>query len=360
MEGENGPVESPIDHPDFAVALFSRLWEELDFDDHPLHGGHSPEPEGKAALTVQPNRISVSDARARFYLYADINEALADHQDGVLHIEPDVEGRIASVHLLSDRPASIREGPGRLGLHRWTLTPSDLSRCGASEEISRVLPFASIDNSTMDTREADVLVSRPDLSAHPDLRPDLDVSVWRLLLESIRNALEMHLPDWTWHLEIDNKRDRTGWYVRAPAALNSLFTIFAGLGWHPDADPFEVRAHGFLLFERAPPGELDRPDEAVPNRADERRVERLCASNGPLAGLVSEPDWAERTEDGRSVPTTVLIPGLSGKMELWPPAMGRWPLMIARAKVGQPDLESWFRSLLSALGPSLAELSAID
>ena len=29
--------------------LFSRLWEEIDFDDHPHDGGHGADPEGDAA-----------------------------------------------------------------------------------------------------------------------------------------------------------------------------------------------------------------------------------------------------------------------------------------------------------------------
>ena len=31
--------------------LFSRLWEEIDFDDHPHNGGHGADPEGEFTFT---------------------------------------------------------------------------------------------------------------------------------------------------------------------------------------------------------------------------------------------------------------------------------------------------------------------
>ena len=37
--------------------LFTRLWEEIDFDDHPHEGGHGPEPEGELTVTTSANVI---------------------------------------------------------------------------------------------------------------------------------------------------------------------------------------------------------------------------------------------------------------------------------------------------------------
>ena len=49
--------------------LFSRLWEEIDFDDHPLHGGHGSEPEGEFTFSQSDDSISVGDARLTCLLY---------------------------------------------------------------------------------------------------------------------------------------------------------------------------------------------------------------------------------------------------------------------------------------------------
>ena len=50
--------------------LFARLWEEIDFDDHPLSGGHGPEPEGELTITSTQNGIRLEDARLSFLLGA--------------------------------------------------------------------------------------------------------------------------------------------------------------------------------------------------------------------------------------------------------------------------------------------------
>ena len=42
--------------------LFARLWEEIDFDDHPLSGGHQPEPDGELNVKMTPNSIRLEDA----------------------------------------------------------------------------------------------------------------------------------------------------------------------------------------------------------------------------------------------------------------------------------------------------------
>ncbi len=341
------------------IQLFQRLWEEIDFDDHPLHGGHEMAPEGELLVTEQPNRISISDNRVRFYLYADINDALVDRDNGVLHIEPDADERPASVHLLSAFPELASLAPGRMGLHRWSLSPAELEDTGCVEWLEEALGFDHIFDEEFDedSLSPSSLIGRFDLSTHESNRPDFPVAVWRMLLASFRREVEPLLPDWTWHLEVDNKADRTGWYVRAPAASNSLFTFFIGVGWRPGADLSEVRSHTFLLFERAPPGELDRPDEAIPNIADAERVERLCAADGPLAALCGEPDWAEESVDGKSVPTKFQTPTLRGHFELWPPDMGRWPLLVARAEVEEPNPAGWVKTLIKELKPTIDSLT---
>ena len=48
--------------------LFTRLWEEVDFDDHPLEGGHNPEPEGELLVAYRANGIRLEDSRLSFIL----------------------------------------------------------------------------------------------------------------------------------------------------------------------------------------------------------------------------------------------------------------------------------------------------
>ena len=50
--------------------LFARLWEEIDFDDHPLSGGHGPEPDGNLTVTSTPHGIRLEDSRISFILGA--------------------------------------------------------------------------------------------------------------------------------------------------------------------------------------------------------------------------------------------------------------------------------------------------
>ena len=48
--------------------LFARLWEEIDFDDHPLSGGHGPEPEGELLVTSTANGVRLQDSRLSFLI----------------------------------------------------------------------------------------------------------------------------------------------------------------------------------------------------------------------------------------------------------------------------------------------------
>ncbi|MDG1525583.1 MAG: hypothetical protein P8Q90_05900, partial [Candidatus Thalassarchaeaceae archaeon] len=253
--------------------LFARLWEEVDFDDHPHSGGHNPEPEGELSVTFTDDSILLHDSRLSFLIGSG---------------DADVD----SIHRWTTTSVRMNEGPERLGVHRWSLSPSCLS-----PELSHWV------NQRI---------------GEPEENQGESVSHHRELLDNIRNHLSPLLPEWTWHLEVDNKADRMGWYVRAPNSWRSLFTIFAGIGRNQNQS-----TQGFVLFERAPPGELDRPDEAEPNRLDGLRTVALCnASRGALSHLAGDMMWATDPH-----PFELDLPG---DVELWPPSMGRWPLLHGR------------------------------
>ncbi len=276
--------------------LFSRLWEEIDFDDHPHTGGHNSKPEGDLRTDFGEGWIRLTDERMSLSLG--------------IHCEAD------SIHRWTTKPVQINDGPERLGVHRWSISPDDLSpelRNWVAEKIGEPEPIAvpSVVNE-------------------------------RQFLSKLRNCLENELEDWTWHLEIDNKPDRMGWYVRAPEAWCSLFTIFVGM--------HQGDSTGFFLFERAPPGELDRPDEAEANRLDGLRTVALCnASRGALSLLAGDMHWA-------SSPRGYPLSEIPGTVQLWPPSMGRWPLLHARAEEGA-DICNWALHLVEVLKPAISTLS---
>jgi hypothetical protein len=287
-------------------ALFSRLWAEVDFDDHPYPGSHSPEPQGQLTLSTHDGALTIGDERITFRLGNG-----GDGED--------------SIHRWTSEPTKMNSGPERMGEHRWSISPKDL---GFS-----LSAFVA------------VKVGRPEkVTGHSVLEE-------RILLGQIRNSLSPHLPDWTWHLEVDNKPDRMGWYVRAPEQWESLFTIFVGLGWHPSS-PEEKR--GFLLFERAPPDELDRADEAEANRLDTLRTVALCNSQrGALTTLTNDPEWAHQA-------TAHQLEDLPGDVQLWPPSMERWPLLVARQneQTNSDDTSAWAATIVEALGPAISTLPA--
>jgi hypothetical protein len=281
-------------------ALFARLWQEVDFDDHPHSGGHGPEPEGELTCTVSEGSIHISDSRLSFIVGS------GDDAD--------------SIHRWTTESVQMNEGPERLGEHRWSLSP----KC--------VVPTLS------------AWISERIGEAEPSDRPNLKET--RRLLRHIKQRLGPMLPDWTWHLEVDNKADRMGWYVRTPAEWTSLFTIFVGFGWNQN-----ITKRGFLLFERAPPGELDRPDEAEPNRLDGLRTVALCnGARGALSKLVGDMHWA-------STPRAYALEDLPGEVHLWPPSMGRWPLLHGRSETIE-DVVDWSAKIIEALQPALSTLSA--
>ncbi len=281
------------------ATLFARLWEEIDFDDHPHSGGHGCQPEGELIVTEGDGWIRLADDR--------------------LSLSLGLETEADSIHRWTQTSVQMNDGPERMGVHRWSLSPSSMTdelaawvktRIGEPEEISG----ASVE------RE-------------------------RALLTGIRKRLEPLLPGWTWHLEVDNKADRMGWYVRAPSAWCSLFTIFVGMS-RLDDNP-----GGFLLFERAPPGELDRPDEDEANRLDGLRTVALCnGSRGALSILAGDMHWA-------TSPAAYPLPSLPGVVHLWPPSMGRWPLLHARTS-SQVEIAEWAHEIVTALQPAISTLSA--
>jgi hypothetical protein len=219
----------------------------------------------------------------------------------------------------------MNDGPERMGEHRWSLSPKDFGL-------------------TLSAFVA-VKIGAPEVASGQSILDE------RILLGEIRNALAPMLPNWTWHLEVDNKSDRSGWYIRAPEDWDSLFTIFAGLGWHPES-PDNKR--GFLLFERAPPGELDRPDEAEANRLDALRTVALCNDQrGALTKLADNPEWAH-------VAVPCHLDMLPGDVQLWPPSMERWPLLVARQEeqTSSSDTAKWAATIVESLQPTISTLSA--
>jgi len=333
-------------------ALFARLWMEIDFDDHPHHAGHGLSPVGELQSIVSPGLLKLQDDRIRFYLYSDAELLLAEwaDDDPTFSLDADENGRPASIHLLTAGPEITRPGPGRLGLHRWSLDRSTFDAESWQWLRANIgAPIGSLSSALSSSLSS--LCHHTKRSAHSTGRPEMGVGAWRHLLDGLRAHLSPLLPEWTWHLEVDNKADRCGWYIRAPEEWMSLFTVFVGLGWHPD-NPQE--AHGFLLFERAPPGELDRDDEEQANRLDGLRTVALCnSSRGALTALAGDPFWA-------ATAIAHPLPALPGSVELWPPSMGRWPLLVARAEPDRPveAIAQWAATIIGALRPSMSTLPA--
>ena len=287
-------------------ALFHRLWMELDFDDHPYPGGHSPKPEGELRFTTHEGALSIGDNRLTFRLGKG-----SDGED--------------SIHRWTTEPTKMNAGPERMGEHRWSLSPKDFGL----------------------TLSAFIAVK----IGIPKVETGQSILQERILLGEIRNTLAPMLPNWTWHLEVDNKNDRSGWYIRAPEEWDSLFTIFAGLGWHPESPDDKC---GFLLFERAPPGELDRPDEAEANRLDALRTVALCNDQrGALTKLAENPEWAH-------VAVPCHLDELPGDVQLWPPSMERWPLLVARQEeqTSSSETAKWAATIVESLQPAISTLSA--
>ena len=84
--------------------LFERLWEEVDFDDHPLSGGHGPQPEGELKVKFTESSIRLEDDRLSFLIGS------GDNAD--------------SIHRWTSNSIQMNSGPERMGIHRWSLSAS--------------------------------------------------------------------------------------------------------------------------------------------------------------------------------------------------------------------------------------------
>ena len=309
--------------------LFSLLWTEIDFDDHPIGGGHGMKPEGGVEIRINGNCISINDNRIEMIL-AHPNIFRNDDTGGldsdvVMASGADVKGVKESLPLhiiaLTEKPEMIANPPKNV--HSSTLPMSWISHELAKSDLLR------------------------NLFAEPLISLGNPVS-WRDELWSWRQQLSPLLPQWTWHLEFGNKSDRLGWYIRVPG--NSLFTVFLGWGGLDNEALSEggldgqAGKHGFFLFERAPLGQLDRPDEAEPNQADHLRTQHLFSQNGQLSKLV---DDASRGDVDLAF-TEVFDPQNGAGSELWPLVIGRCPPEYSSSQVGD-----WFSNLLKLLRPAI-------
>ena len=319
--------------PSLENDLFSLLWTEIDFDDHPINGGHGMNPEGEVEVRINENCISINDNRIEMILAHPAilrNDATGDLHSEVVMVS---EANLASTqeplsqHIiaLTEKPEMIVNPPKNV--HLSTLPLSWIGQELAKSDLLRNLimnPLISLGNPAS----------------------------WRDDLQSWRQQLSPLLPEWTWHLEFGNKSDRLGWYIRVPG--NSLFTVFLGWGGldngglPPGGLEGQTGKHGFFLFERAPLGQLDRPNETEPNRADHLRTQHLFSQNGQLTILAD----AARRGDVDLAFTELFEPEGGAGSELWPLVIGRCPPEYSSSQVGD-----WFSDLVKLLRPAIDYVS---
>lgn len=385
------------------IGLFYFLWQEIDFDDHPLEGDHLPAPNGWVSYPqVEDGTVSFGDSRVIFTIGLEPDNLQKKYdkwygEEG-WELKPHYEGEgkdlrphymfVVSRHPVEFSSSALAANPK---LHKWSLPVFWL------KGENWFWPF----NKFFQGMEDEDDFPAESIAGTVEMRYQL--ALWQ-------ERFSPYLPGWTWHLEIDNKIDRTGWYIRAPEESLSLYTIFLGYGWDPEktvaaatastsdsaatasttdsatdsaTDPTVATAstsdsaaaheslekairqtarcsllkekglgvHGFLLFERAPLGELDRLDEAAKNELDVARTELMCGSRGSLTALArtegARDDWAQQSE---KIPLS-----LPGQVDLWPPTLGHWPLLVARSDVEllSAKLSEWFEQIIDELGPTL-------
>jgi hypothetical protein len=87
--------------------LFTHLWEELDFDDHPVDMGHSSQPVGQVRMRLIDGCLRLRDERIAFNIVGCPDD-VPEQEESILH-------------LLSTHPRVASPAPGRKGLHRWTI-----------------------------------------------------------------------------------------------------------------------------------------------------------------------------------------------------------------------------------------------
>lgn len=307
--------------------LFTFLWEELDFDDHPIDMGHSSQPLGQVRMRLIDGCLRLRDERITFNIIGCPDDV------------PEQENSI--LHLLSTHPRVASPAPGRRGLHRWTI-PVDMlpESVLESTQMKSLLEVVNWDSLLPEDEGAPNIewpqdsnlstVHHNSFDWHNTFDkwsgPASQVAAYRYFLNHLKTHLEAHFDGWTWSLEIDNKPDRCGWYLRMADELHTLFTIFIGLGWQPDSDDLP---RGFLLFERAPQGELDWQSEASQNANDVERTQMIRA-------FLDKPE-------------------LAGEHVLPKQSENLWPLLISRAPSGLSleDLSAWFASLLEHLDKAI-------
>jgi len=320
--------------------LFNILWTEIDFDDHPVNGGHSPTPQGELEVPdCIEGVVSLNDERVRLSISADV---LALKEEVMRQGEMEVDSRPHHVFVVTKDAVEFSRSTMQEihGLHKWSI-PLDWLDSGSGVDAGPWFP--AFQRSLQSISEMDDFAAE-DVSATVPLRQEL---------RNWRERFSQHLPDWTWHLEVDNKPDRCGWYIRAPENSDSLFTIFLGHGWDPAAARVES---GFFIFERAPEGELDRTDESRQNLLDVARTKMMCSNGGLLHELATKvgaaDDWADSTK------RISLQPMMSA--ELYPPGMGLWPLLMGRSSPGLSSLEmvTWFSSMMEPLLPALENFNS--
>ena len=313
--------------------LFSILWTEIDFDDHPLSGGHGIRPEGEMEIRNNENCISINDNRIVMILaHPNLirNDVIED-----LYLD-----------IMSPSKTDVGGAKEPLPRHIIALTKNPEIIVNPPESVhSATLPMSWIGDK----------LARSDLLRNLLVNPLISLGnpvTWREHLWSWRQQLSPLLPEWTWHLEFGNKSDRLGWYIRVPG--NSLFTVFLGWGGLDNGAHSaggldgHTGKHGFFLFERAPLGQLDRPDEVEPNRADHLRTQHLFSRNGQLTILA---DSVSRGDVDLAF-AEVFDPENDADSELWPLVIGRCPPEYSSSQVGD-----WFSDLLKHLRPVIDYVS---
>ena len=293
--------------------LFALVWTEIDFDEHPINGGHGMQPEGELNIIVDENCIVINDKRISVAITT--SNYLAKCGTGELLV---LMGEASNSDLPQHIIALTEEG--------------EVITNGAESLQISSLPRAWIPNKLAISPYLSHLLSQP-------LEKLGHSAKWRDDLWAWRERFAPLLQNWTWHLEYGNKTDRLGWYIRAKG--NTLFTIFIGWAWL--ADDASDR-HGFFLFERAPLGELDRADEDEPNRLDVDRTKALFAEGGALRLLQS---------------MLVNDNGQISGLEVISPESGLWPLVMGRGEVGSDASAAgeWFSQILDLMAEAITQVS---
>ena len=163
-------------------SIFKLLWTEIDFDDHPLHGGHGMSPEGNVSIQSKDGHIHVNDERVMMTL---------------AHSSIIKEGETKRLYLDSVNSSGVP-----LDQHIIILTENLEVIDNPLERVhSATLPISWI---TPELRKSSLLEKFLDKTMVKIGRHE----TWREDLWKWRNNFSKFLPNWTWHLEFGNKSDR--------------------------------------------------------------------------------------------------------------------------------------------------------